>query len=198
MENKDLIFWGAIGLAGIIGIFLIIKMNKPKPAAATQPAGTTPANTAGGIWDNYNTGGGGSTPSTGSTGAPALDTNKVLKIGSTGQEVKVLQKILNFYRAAEPNGSSDLALNTLVIDGNFGTLTNNMLFTLCGVNQITLSQLHQITRLNWDAATDTIYRDGQSPSPTGSTGSAPAGDGWRFIGGWFNPVNYWGWLYDSL
>ena len=53
-----------------------------------------------------------------------IDRNKVLKKGSTGAEVKELQRLLG----------------GLTVDGSFGTNTENRLKTVKGVTQITLNQ----------------------------------------------------------
>lgn len=56
---------------------------------------------------------------------PTINTNKILKLGSKGNEVKVLQKKLNFV-------AKD-------IDGDFGAKTETALFTAKKVKQIALS-----------------------------------------------------------
>lgn len=67
-----------------------------------------------------------------------LDKSLILKKGSKGDEVFVLQKILvnNFgadlgYSGAEKNG----------VDGEFGTMTENALMEAKGVNKIALKEI---------------------------------------------------------
>ena len=70
-----------------------------------------------------------------------LDKEKVLKIGSTGNEVKELQKIINktnAYIIAKGIATSVQAVN-VTIDGVFGSKTANSLKFLTGKYEISLA-----------------------------------------------------------
>ena len=58
------------------------------------------------------------------------DWNKVLKVGSKGMEVKILQK----------------ALKQLVVDGDFGVKTEARLKNVVGVTQASLNQYNELLK----------------------------------------------------
>lgn len=78
-------------------------------------------------------------PATGYAGftTVGLDRDKLLFRGSTGNEVRELQHILNLY----------LPGSNLVEDGNFGSLTDAALYQAIGANAATLKQV-------WDKLTN--------------------------------------------
>jgi hypothetical protein len=63
-----------------------------------------------------------------------LDLTKLLKIGSQGEEVKELQRLIN-----QRLDTSAYTLSYLVIDGDFGPLTENAAQSVYGVTELTLT-----------------------------------------------------------
>lgn len=94
-------------LMGVIILFIIIKIVRDMRTPPPPPS----------------TGGGGSTSS--STGA--IDYDKMLSVGSSGNEVVVLQNMLN------ANGQN------IVADGQFGQATLAALQAVTSLNEITLN-----------------------------------------------------------
>lgn len=93
---------------------------------------------------NNNGGDAGATGGTGSgagggSKAAALNETLLLKRGSTGAEVRELQKLLNSYQTANP----------LVVDGQFGPLTENKLYSASGnkLRSITLADARKLYTL---------------------------------------------------
>jgi len=113
--NKKVLIIGLIGLAGI-GIYFLIKKKKNEAVLVETNDGVLAetneeeqsTNSAGQVQKN--------------------DWDKILKIGSTGNEVKVLQR----------------ALRQVNVDGNFGSGTEKRLKVVTGLNQISLNQYNNL------------------------------------------------------
>jgi hypothetical protein len=194
MKNEDILFWAAAAGSVVLIVVLIMqqKQNKPTPP---PPPGSTPGSTGSSTAGAGSTAGSASQPSSTAT-TTTLDKNKELFKGvQSNAEVKELQRQLN---QLHPHG--------LVIDGQFGELTNTALIQETnGLNRITLNQFAAMFGV-------TIPNNGSTSQPPATTNDtwidtrsvaekaaeAKAGDGWYFIGGYFNPFNYWGWAYDAV
>jgi hypothetical protein len=101
MKNKKILFV-SLGLIGL-GLYLLYIQSKQKPESVKK--------------ENNNT-----------VDLPIkADWNKVLKKGSTGIEVEVLQK----------------ALKQLVVDGNFGTKTEERLKKVMGVTETSVNKYNE-------------------------------------------------------
>jgi hypothetical protein len=115
--NKKVVIIGLIGLAGI-GIYFLIKKKKNEAVLVETNDGVLAetneeeqsTNSAGQVQKN--------------------DWDKILKIGSKGNEVKVLQK----------------ALSQLDVDGDFGSGTEKRLIAVTGLNQISLNQYNTLIK----------------------------------------------------
>jgi len=113
--NKKVLIIGLIGLAGI-GIYFLIKKKKNEAVLVETNDGVLAetneeeqsTNSAGQVQKN--------------------DWDKILKIGSKGNEVKVLQR----------------ALKRVDVDGNFGSGTEKRLKQVIGLNQISLNQYNNL------------------------------------------------------
>jgi len=113
--NKKVLIIGLIGLAGI-GIYFLIKKKKNEAVLVETNDGVLAetneeeqsTNSAGQVQKN--------------------DWDKILKIGSKGNEVKVLQR----------------ALKRVDVDGNFGSGTEKRLKEVIGLNQISLNQYNNL------------------------------------------------------
>ena len=70
----------------------------------------------------------------------SLDTNKVLKLGVQGEEVKELQRLIN--KALQ---QSVFSLAYLNIDGDFGPYTENASVQVFGLDQITLTDAYNMS-----------------------------------------------------
>jgi len=113
--NKKVLIIGLIGLAGI-GIYFLIKKKKNEAVLVEINDGVLAetneeeqsTNSAGQVQKN--------------------DWDKILKIGSKGNEVKVLQR----------------ALKRVDVDGNFGSGTEKRLKQVIGLNQISLNQYNNL------------------------------------------------------
>jgi hypothetical protein len=113
--NKKVLIIGLIGLAGI-GIYFLIKKKKNEAVLVEINDGVLAetneeeqsTNSAGQVQKN--------------------DWDKILKIGSKGNEVKVLQR----------------ALKRVDVDGNFGSGTEKRLKEVIGLNQISLNQYNNL------------------------------------------------------
>jgi hypothetical protein len=111
--NKKVIFIGLIAIAGI-GIYFLTKKKRDEAGLAEiQSDGNEEQ---------------GSTNSAKPTQKP--DWNKILKKGSKGTEVKVLQK----------------ALRQLDVDGDFGSGTEKRLIAVTGLNQISINQYNTLIK----------------------------------------------------
>lgn len=111
--NKKVVIAGIIGLA-FVGLYFFMKKKKDEPVLAETETETEEGEQ------------GQSNNSTSSKQKP--NWNKILKKGSTGAEVKVLQK----------------ALRQLDIDGNFGSGTEKRLKAVTGLNQISVNQYNNL------------------------------------------------------
>jgi hypothetical protein len=135
MKKISIISILAVGAIGV-GVYFIYKKNKANAAAkkaaaaaAAAAAGTTNTNTNNNNNTNTTNGGNlGNTTTDFNSGtflykpnnAEDLTTTEkstILKKGSTGKLVKILQRYLNYKEPA----------NALTVDGNFGDLTENKL-----------------------------------------------------------------------
>jgi hypothetical protein len=132
MKKISIISILAVGAIGV-GVYFIYKKNKANAAAKKAAAAATAAATGTGTSNGTGTGTGTTTPNTaGVENTTAGNTNiapsnaidlttaeksTILKKGSTGTLVKILQTFLNFQ---EPE-------NPLTVDGNFGELTEKKL-----------------------------------------------------------------------
>jgi len=113
--NKKVLIIGLIGLAGI-GIYFLTKKKKNEAVLVETNDGVLAetneeeqsTNSAGQVQKN--------------------DWDKILKIGSKGNEVKVLQR----------------ALKRVDVDGNFGSGTEKRLKEVIGLNQISLNQYNNL------------------------------------------------------
>lgn len=134
LRNKKKIDFLGIGIKlAIIGasIFLIselLKMYKKwKAGQKTDNTNTTPIPS-----------GGGST-----VVVQGLDLNKVLKFGINAKpEVKLLQEWINTDGGTSADGKK------LVIDGLFGQKTKEALYSLKGVNEVSLNQYRKLAIRN--------------------------------------------------
>ena len=133
--NRKILY--AVGIAGAIFVlYMILKKKKEKDAE-------TPSSSGGGSTGSSGSGG----SSTGSSGSGSgsssqvanIDVNRRLSTGSTGAEVKVLQKGLNDFKSEIPS----LSYATLSVDGNFGQLTKAALLEATGEDNATLEELNQ-------------------------------------------------------
>lgn len=81
--------------------------------------------------------------------APNIDYNLLLKYGSTGEEVKTLQRYLNKTLQVTPGSGlfGNLQQTPLIVDGNFGDLTLTALQNKAGKTQTTLKELNIIDYL---------------------------------------------------
>lgn len=122
--NEKYVFWGSLSIAGGLLIWLVLN-KKPKPTTPNTTTPTTP-----------------NTPNTTTTpnttpppDVPTLDLDKMLLIGSRGEEVKQLQRLLN-----QINPKKNLS-----VDGVFGSLTETALIqeSQGTYRQITLRQFYK-------------------------------------------------------
>jgi LPXTG-motif cell wall-anchored protein len=109
--NKKVVIIGLVALAGI-GLYFLTKKKKDEAVLAE---------TNGGVLAETNE----EEQTTNSAGqVQKSDWNKILKKGSKGNEVKVLQK----------------ALKQVDVDGDFGSGTEKRLIAVTGLNQISVNQ----------------------------------------------------------
>jgi hypothetical protein len=111
--NKKLIIISLLGLAGV-GYYLYNKKKKETPSLAEYIEDDVV------LFPN--------TISVTTKQSTKPDYDKILKLGSKGIEVKILQK----------------ALKQVDVDGDFGVGTDKRLKKVTGFNQITLNQYNQI------------------------------------------------------
>jgi LPXTG-motif cell wall-anchored protein len=111
--NKKVVIIGLIALAGI-GLYFLTKKKKDEAGLAEIQSDENEEQ--------------GNTNSAGQIQKPNWD--KVLKKGSQGNEVKVLQK----------------ALRQLDVDGDFGSGTEKRLIAVTGLNQISINQYNNLIR----------------------------------------------------
>jgi LPXTG-motif cell wall-anchored protein len=111
--NKKLIIIGLLGLAGV-GYYFYNKKKKETPSLAEYIEDDVV------LFPN--------TISVTTKQSTKPDYDKILKLGSKGIEVKILQK----------------ALKQVDVDGDFGVDTDKRLKKVTGFNQITLNQYNQI------------------------------------------------------
>lgn len=111
--NKKLIIIGLLGLAGV-GYYFYNKKKKETPSLAEYMEDDVV------LFPN--------TISVTTKQSTKPDYDKILKLGSKGIEVKILQK----------------ALKQVDVDGDFGVGTDKRLKKVTGFNQITLNQYNQI------------------------------------------------------
>ncbi len=130
MTTENKLLYGGVALAGIAGIIALVSSGgSPKklgegtfeePVKPTTPT-PTPSNTSGN--------------STSYTPAPVkpvvLNKNLILRVGSVGNEVKELQKLLG-----------------VSTDGNFGPKTQAALISKKGVSEITLAKFATTPNVN--------------------------------------------------
>lgn len=119
MKTTNYIKPVAIGI-GIGGLILLLTSSKKEAQQFNEPAPTpTPGSNQ-------------TTPPP--KPLPTMDPNKVVAKGSTGLEVKELQKLLGF------KGTD--------IDGIFGNDTETRLFTLKGVKKVSVNQYNKLPLIN--------------------------------------------------
>jgi hypothetical protein len=82
------------------------------------------------------------------------DENLILKMGSQGNEVRALQSLMNAKLEEEKNSNGNWWENTFSFstyfseiepDGNFGQLTENLLYYLIAENETTISEFNNIS-----------------------------------------------------
>ena len=106
MTNNQKILLVSVGLIGL-GLYLFYKQGKQDSELAKESESDSNSNVS-----------------------TKADWNKVLKKGSTGVEVEVLQK----------------ALKQLDVDGDFGTKTETRLKNVTGLNQISINQYNDFIK----------------------------------------------------
>ena len=154
-----------IGL-GLIGLGYLIyrnyiknKQNKPKSGGtATAPQstpGTTPTTTVTAPQ---------STPGTTPTAAQPvnLDFNKILKFGSTGDEVKALQNYINLISSGFISYAQGTNKPLIIVDGIFGNGTLTALQERVGKTQTTLKELN-IIDINGNTSTQSTANNSNLP-----------------------------------
>ena len=121
-------------LIGVLIVLIIIKLLKDK---------ATPFKLGGSFGSNNNNGGV-------LFSTEPDDTTIVLQNGSSGNEVRTLQNLMNEYINTH-NGSidwyedgSNAILFPINPDGDFGSLTETLLFTLTGQNTISLDEWNSL------------------------------------------------------
>lgn len=113
--------WVAIAIVIIAVIYFLTRNNS---TVAQTPASTS---------------GGGSTPS---PSPNTIDRDKVLKLGSRGEEVKILQRKLNRDGIAYIDPDTNFqTTQKLVVDGNFGRRTLAALKGRASVTSVTLNEI---------------------------------------------------------
>jgi hypothetical protein len=117
-------------LIGVLIVLIIIKLLKDK---------ATPFKLGGSFGSNNNQ----NSPVSFTNDNP--DVNIILKKGSQGNEVKVLQSAINKEINDNPSNTwIDWITSDLVADGIFGQLTENHLFYLTAKNEITLAEFNAL------------------------------------------------------
>jgi hypothetical protein len=121
MKDKNLIY--SVGIIAVITLIVyLLKTGKMNKVSSDINRPTVPG--------NIGTGVGGYGPRTG-TASPGSDSEKrLLGIGTTGGEVRILQQLLNL----------DGAAPALDVDGNFGPLTTAALKAETGELETTLTR----------------------------------------------------------
>lgn len=131
MIAKKKIAIGIIVIVVVALIVILLKYYKKKKLEAVETGGSSSG-----------TGSGNTTPSGSGSGSNTSNASPTfpLKKGSKGEEVKALQKALNKY-VAPP-----MAL--LEVDGDFGSKTENLLFSKFGVKEVTEANYNKLIGLN--------------------------------------------------
>lgn len=111
--NKKVVIIGLIALAGI-GIYFLTKKKKDEAVLAETQEDQSQENATNNSKESIQ----------------KSDWNKILKKGSKGNEVKVLQK----------------ALKQLDVDGDFGSGTEKRLIAVTGFNQISINQYNDFIK----------------------------------------------------
>lgn len=111
--NKKVIIAGIIGLA-FVGLYFFMKKKKDEPVLAETESEESEE-----VQSNNS-----------ATSKQKPNWNKILKKGSTGAEVKVLQK----------------ALRQIDVDGDFGSGTEKRLIAVTGLNQISVNQYNTLIK----------------------------------------------------
>lgn len=170
--------------AAIIGVAYLIyrKYTEKKQLSGgqqQQPGAATGGSTAGTTVSTA-----GPTP----TPPPNIDYNLLLKYGSSGEEVKTLQRYLNkTLQVTEGSGLfGNLQQTALEVDGNFGDLTLTALQNKAGKTQTTLKELNIIDYLG------NVNRNSQTASNSNITNTAPQDKNWYETGAF--QYAFWNWF----
>lgn len=158
MKNKWI--WILIALVLVAGVAWAAA-----PAFKKKTDGTATGGVLGGLLGGSGSGGN-------TNAAPQLNETMLLKKGSTGDEVKALQLLLNKVQTANP----------LVVDGIFGSLTENKLYAVTGnkYRSISLAEARKLATAAGVGTSGNLWTllyggSGSTSSSTDSTG-------------------FWGWL----